>query len=393
MKIRSVTVNLDPSVHDMDVVGDMLQESKTLLPFEVQTVRASVTPVNNKYDNIEDALEEAMHLEEWARSSSIDYLGGFGLGRYPEHREVEFLRWIPNIFDKTEKIFSNCQISWGKKVSFLAIRECARLVKELSMRDEGFTNLRFAGLYNCQPNNPYFPTSYASGDVMNFSIALEGADIATNAFKGAESLPDARNRFIQLLRDSYCDILVACLSLEESYGISFYGIDFTLAPTPQREGSIANSLETLGLKKFGRSGTLFLSSFLSDCVKSLGGKIGFSGLMYPLLEDGVISERASEREISIDSLLSYSSVCGTGLDCVPLPGDISEGTLAAIMSDAAGLSCRLLKPLTTRLLPVPGKKAGDVTDFDFPYFSNSRVLDVKDSRLGEWLDSEFTFNV
>jgi hypothetical protein len=86
---------------------------------------------------------------------------------------------------------------------------------------------------------------------------------------------------------------------------------------------------------------------------------------------------------TLDSLLLYSAVCGTGLDTVPLPGDIEPSDLAAILLDVAALALRLNKPLTARLMPIPGKRAGEETSFDFPYFANARILQVtpSDSRL------------
>jgi uncharacterized protein (UPF0210 family) len=73
-------------------------------------------------------------------------------------------------------------------------------------------------------------------------------------------------------------------------------------------------------------------------------------------------------------LLSYSAVCGVGLDTIPLPGDISQAALAGILLDVAALAVRLNKPLTARLMPLPGKSAGDPVHFDFPYFADSRVM-------------------
>src|SRR5437588_5485930 len=104
-------------------------------------------------------------------------------------------------------------------------------------------------------------------------------------------------------------------------------------------------------------------------------RCGFSGLMLPLLEDSVLARRAAERSISVHELLLYSAVCGTGLDTVPLPGDISEAELAGIYLDVAALSVALDgKPLTARVMPVPDAVAGDPTHFEFEYFANSRVL-------------------
>jgi len=86
--------------------------------------------------------------------------------------------------------------------------------------------------------------------------------------------------------------------------------------------------------------------------------------------------------LNIGELLQWSAVCGTGLDTVPLPGDVSEGTLARLLFDVAALSVRLHKPLTARLMPLPGKVAGDPVHFDFAYFADGGVLSV-DGAAGE----------
>lgn len=70
-------------------------------------------------------------------------------------------------------------------------------------------------------------------------------------------------------------------------------------------------------------------------------------------------------------------MCGTGLDTIPLPGDTTPEALAGVLLDLAALAVRLDKPLTARLMPVPGKQAGEATNFDFPYFANSRVMALK----------------
>jgi len=93
----------------------------------------------------------------------------------------------------------------------------------------------------------------------------------------------------------------------------------------------------------------------------------------------------------VQDLLLYSAVCGTGLDTVPLPGDASSEALAAVLLDVATLAVRLGKPLTARLMPVPGKRAGDPTDFDFSFFANSRILALKGGSLGGLLAGDETF--
>ena len=119
-------------------------------------------------------------------------------------------------------------------------------------------------------------------------------------------------------------------------------------------------------------------------------RTGFSGLFLPVLEDVVLAKRAAEGILHVKDLLMYSAVCGTGLDTIPLPGVTSQEALTGILLDLATLALRLDKPLTARLMPIPGKKAGDLTRFDFAYFANSRVLAVNAETLDGLLAGDET---
>jgi hypothetical protein len=91
------------------------------------------------------------------------------------------------------------------------------------------------------------------------------------------------------------------------------------------------------------------------------------------MEDKLLARRWAERTFNLDSLLAYSAVCGIGLDTVPLPGDVTEEQLARIFGDVASLAWKWNKPLSARLQPVVGKKAGDTTDFSSPYLFNTTL--------------------
>jgi hypothetical protein len=106
-------------------------------------------------------------------------------------------------------------------------------------------------------------------------------------------------------------------------------------------------------------------------------KCGYSGLMLPILEDYGLAKRCSQGYFNIDTLLTYSSICGTGLDCVPLPGNVSLKKLYSILLDVATLSLKLNKPLSARLFPVPGKGTEEYTEFKSPYLVNCKILRVK----------------
>ena len=129
-------------------------------------------------------------------------------------------------------------------------------------------------------------------------------------------------------------------------------------------------------------GSLAAAAILTEIIgRARFPRTGFSGLMLPVLEDAVLARRAAEGRLTVKDLLLYSAVCGTGLDTIPLPGDTSAGQIAALLLDLCAMALRLDKPLTARLMPIPGKKAGDPTNFNFDYFANSRVMGLEAEAL------------
>ena len=113
---------------------------------------------------------------------------------------------------------------------------------------------------------------------------------------------------------------------------------------------------------------------LETTVKAVPVKqVGYAGLMVPVMEDKLLGQRWAEASYNMDSLLAYSAVCVTGLDTVPLAGDISEERLVRIYGDVASLAIKWNKPLSARLQPVKGKKAGDRTEYQDPYLFNTVI--------------------
>jgi hypothetical protein len=92
------------------------------------------------------------------------------------------------------------------------------------------------------------------------------------------------------------------------------------------------------------------------------------------MEDPVLARRAAEGRYTLAELLLYSSVCGTGLDVVPIPGDTPVATIEGILADVAALAHRYRKPLSARLFPAPGKRVGETVSFDNPYLTDAVVM-------------------
>jgi len=164
--------------------------------------------------------------------------------------------------------------------------------------------------------------------------------------------------------------------VDQETGWRYMGID--LSPAPLKAISIGAAMEELIAQPFGASGTLTAAATITSAIKDVKIKqIGYNGLMLPILEDSRLAQRWSEGRVSLEGLLSYSAVCGTGLDTVPLPGDVSVEQLDMIIGDMATLAFKWHKPLSARLLPVKGKGPGDMTEFDDQFLVNAVIQPIK----------------
>ncbi len=391
MRIRSVTLGTDvvyPLETDRFARFEAFQrEARTRFAeagLAVQTVRLATQPFPSvlKEDGAEAAAAFGGALEVACQSHGFDYCSVgpvMAAAATDSERDRSFIRAIPEIIRTTEATFASVLAAdgrWG--INLHAIQAAAETVVEIAhSTPNGFGNLRLAVLANCEPGSPFFPVSYHGGGEARFSVATEAADLAVDAFSEAQNLSEAARMLTEAIEGAAEAIENVCQGLEKSFGFGFGGIDFSLAPFPERERSMGEAIERLGVDAFGSSGTLFAVAFVKRAIEAAAfHRCGFSGVMLPVLEDQVLAERSAEGSFSLDSLLLYSTVCGTGLDTIPLPGNVSVDEVAGVLLDVATLALVVDKPLTARLMPIPGKKAGDLTDFDFEYFANGRVMET-----------------
>jgi uncharacterized protein (UPF0210 family) len=150
--------------------------------------------------------------------------------------------------------------------------------------------------------------------------------------------------------------------------IRFGVVDLSLAPTPNVGDSVGEIFQSLGLLAIGVPGTTAALALLNDAVKKGGAFAsshvgGLSGAFIPVSEDLNISDAAAAGHLSLEKLEAITSVCSVGLDMVALPGDTSAETLSAIIADEMAIGVINQKTTATRLIPVPGKKAGDRAHF------------------------------
>jgi hypothetical protein len=243
------------------------------------------------------------------------------------------------------------------------IREAAKLIKNVAAHSpNGRGNLNFATTSMLKPLTPFYPGGYHLGPGRTFAVGLEGANVVTDVFAQYHDAREAEEHLAQALTKHLRDAEAVATQVASKSGWTYAGIDPT--PAPLGDVSIGRAIENFTGAPFGSPGTMTAAGIITRAVQSVGVKrTGYSGLMVPVLEDNLLAKRWAEGAYNMDSLLAYSAVCATGLDTIPLPGDITEHRLIQILGDVASLAYKWQKPLAARLLPVPGKKAGDRADF------------------------------
>jgi uncharacterized protein (UPF0210 family) len=381
MKVRSVTCFFNPSIERQQTLARLAEFTQTAQDrlqdagFEVQTTRLSSVPFLYLLPGTEvrSVVNLARELEAAATNYGFAYLSlGPAYPALPASYEI-----IPEVLAATQNVFlSGIMADYEDGVSLPAVRACAQVIAQAApVTPDGFTNLRFAALSGVEPFGPFFPGSFSAGEETGFALAVECADAAVDAFSQAGSLSEGRRRLLQRLEAAGAALEDVCSRLADEFRLNFYGLDFSLAPFPDDCCSIGAALELMGAPAAGLNGSLAAAAVLAETLdRGRWKRTGFNGLMLPVLEDSILARRSDEGLLTVNDLLMYSAVCGTGLDTVPLPGDASEEQLAAVLLDVAALSVRLHKPLTARLMPVPGKQAGERTEYDFSFFKNGRVL-------------------
>ncbi len=372
MDIRSVTLFSEPDF-DPKTASRFFADARTAFTYPVQTVRLAAPPFPDWWD---ESVSSAPDFAGKWQAAGADYIS---LGPVKLDHEAAWIDRIPDLLAATDVLFTTIEIgNEDGRIALDRIHHTANIIKQVStIQANGFGNLYLAALANCPPGSPFFPVAYHGGGPAAFAIAVEAADLALNAIQSAPTLAEARANLVAAIENTAGELVDTAVALAKAHHIPFRGLDFSLAPYPTNDKSLAGAMEALGLPHVGAPGSLFAAAFITEAIARADfPRCGFSGLMLPVMEDSVLALRAGEGKVTVNDLLGYAAVCGVGLDTIPLPGDISPANLSGILLDVAALASRLDKPLTARLMPLPGLKAGDPVRFDFPYFANSGVMAV-----------------
>jgi len=371
-RIRTITafLRIEPLQYQAQIEEGVrvLRQAKAAFEkggYEVQTVRITTQPFMKYIGNrsTAEALEFFKGLDDLSKKNSfLLNIGPLTLSDSSDAAKVELLSQVL----ATTKANASVVVTGDDGVHWSAIRAAAHVIKYVENHSpDGANNFDFAAVAMVPPNVPFFPASNHDSVGHQFSIGWEAGAFVADVLAGANGDMQVAGDLLSRGFEQQARVVdTIATQVEKDSEWNYMGLDPT--PAPNTDSSIGAAIEKLTGAKFGSSGTLTAAALITEAERSIPVKrIGYSGLMLPVLEDPVLAQRWSEGTFDLDSLLAYSAVCGTGLDAIPLPGDVSQQQLERIIGDVASLAFKWHKPLTARLIPAPGKKAGDRTDFDF----------------------------
>jgi uncharacterized protein len=345
--------------------------------YEVETIRIVTQPLPELVEGQAEtqALAYLKKLEELG--SKEGFIPNIGPAMMRDTDDPRNMRLLEKALSTLPNLQASTIIADDDGIHWKVIRETAALVHYVtdhSPHSQG--NFGFTATAMLKPYGPFYPGAYHTGPGRRFSIGFESANVVQEVF--AHTRGDFSGSLAELTKQ-----LTVHARLAESIGErvaaekgwTFMGVDPT--PAPLGDVSIGAAIESYTGARFGSSGTLMAALIITSAVKAVSVKqIGYSGLMVPVMEDKLLAQRWAEGSFNTDDLLAYSAVCGTGLDTVPFPGNIGTEQMERIFGDVASLAWKWKKPLSARLQPVAGKKAGDQTQFSSPFLFNTTLHDV-----------------
>lgn len=379
--IRTITagINLDPgnSLGPFDDAVRFLDTARRRFEnagLTVQSTRIATQPQSDLYKTrpVEQSLLDLERLDRAAEAAA--QLISIGPLIEDDSDDPDFPQWASELVTRTQHIYFSITVAAPPiELHTRSIHTAAKTMLAISQIGEnGEANFRFGAASRIPAATPFFPVAFHWGPAA-FSIGLESANLVGEAFAEASEPGTADGVLRSLLERRLAPVQELAKELATETSWPYHGID--LSPAPSLDASIAGPIETLTGQPFGSPSTLVACAAITRALDSTQlTRCGYSGLMLPVLEDRVLADRAIDGRFGTRDLLLYSSVCGTGLDVVPLPGDIDIGLLSRLILDVAALSSKLKKPLAARLLPIPGKVAGDRVDFENPHLTGSVVL-------------------
>ena len=385
IKIRSITYNLPPNYNESHLTK--IKENSHLWNLErffVRTKRITLTSINDVC-----ALNDIKKINKFCNEENIRWFN-LPIDPWTTVNKDKLFRFGANILKNYENAFVNIICIKDGKFNQEIIDESIKMIKSVSkFSKNGKDNFRLGLSANIESNCPFFPFAVSSGD-LSFSIGLELTQEINKIISANKKLNyvELREKILEILKPQIEEILITAQKISNNSKIKFCGFDFSLSPINEENGSVITILKQLGITDFSSTGTMFVTSYLTNILKFLAANypsVGFSGVMYSLLEDLELCRMNNEQGVKLEDLIKLSTMCGCGIDMVPITEDTSNNELKTAIIEIGAISTKLKKPLGIRFLPIPHTKKNEIeyTNFynDADFIANTKVLTLKCNEL------------
>ena len=355
--------------------------------YNVQTVRIATNPFeewlipkDDENDQNMKAIDDKLAVLDCLLQENNVHFCSLG-----PSLSLETIKYCPIIVNTSSKFSCSAEINDPSDITTSnAIVEC---IDTISRQNE-LGNFRFCAAACCKDFIPFFPAAKCcsihddDGFKIRFSIGLENGELVHELLAEAKTIDNIPRVFKDGMLNALLPIQNTCINLQKD-NCEYMGIDTSINPSLDKKGSIAYALEQIDtISKFGESGTLAAVSTITSILQRQLYPIkliGYCGVMLPLCEDTRLSELATDGDLSVQQLLMISSVCGVGIDTVPIAAIKTikdRERLAGLILDVVGIASKWDKSLSCRVFPLLPLDVGMSTDFDSPYLCNTNVLSI-----------------
>ena len=363
--------------HDLVRVGKEIEERYGI---PIVNKRISVTPISlvaagtkaNDYVPIARAMDRA------AKTLGIDFIGGFSalVHKGATASDETLIRSIPEALSVTDYVCSSVNIGTTRAgINMNAVAQMGRVIKdaaELTREKDGLGAAKLVAFCNAVEDNPFMAGAFHGAGEPDcvINVGVSGPGVVKSALTRVKGEPfdvvaeTIKKTAFRITRMGQLVAQEASKRLNVPFGI----VDLSLAPTPAVGDSVAHILTEMGLDYAGAPGTTAALALLNDAVKK-GGVMasshvgGLSGAFIPVSEDAGMIEAAAIGALTLEKLEAMTCVCSVGLDMIAVPGDTSAETIAGILADEAAIGMVNNKTTAIRIIPAPGKTAGEFVEF------------------------------
>lgn len=365
------------SAQDLVRVGREIEEQYGI---PIVNKRVSVTPVSliAGGTGAVDYVPIARAMDRAAHTLGINFIGGFSalVHKGATQSDSILIKSIPEALSETDFVCSSVNIGTTRAgINMDAVKKMGEVIKEtarLTAKADGIGAAKLVAFCNAVEDNPFMAGAFHGAGEPDcvINVGVSGPGVVKCALTRVAGEPfDVVAETIKktAFRITRMGQLVA-QEASKRLGVPFGIVDLSLAPTPAIGDSVAHILTEMGLEYAGAPGTTAALALLNDAVKK-GGVMasshvgGLSGAFIPVSEDAGMIEAAEIGALTLEKLEAMTCVCSVGLDMIAIPGDTSAQTISGILADEAAIGMINNKTTALRIIPAPGKKAGDTVEF------------------------------